>query len=64
MATSKCIKCDSTSFEIKRAEIEKSDFKMYFIQCASCGGVVSCVEDENNNYLINQLAKKLNVKLD
>lgn len=61
MATSKCVKCDSTRFEIKQANISGSNFILYFIQCASCGGVVGVVEAENIGAKLTKIARKLGV---
>jgi len=45
MAISKCIKCDGTKFELKSGSVfnpfNRMSIKVYFVQCASCGGVVS-----------------------
>jgi predicted nucleic-acid-binding Zn-ribbon protein len=39
MATSTCIKCSGTSFEVKEQSPKHSNYKIMFIQCSSCGGV-------------------------
>lgn len=39
MAGSKCIKCNSTNFEMIKT------MGVVFVQCAECGGVVGVVED-------------------
>lgn len=57
MATSKCIKCDSSSFEVKPASISGTRFKLYFVQCSRCGGVIGAMEYESNNYLSHQQSK-------
>lgn len=39
MAMSKCIKCDSTHFElVVKDGISGSKYKICFIQCSNCGG--------------------------
>ena len=40
MAISKCPKCECTRFELKEANINGSAYRMYFVQCSSCGAVV------------------------
>ncbi|MEN2393236.1 hypothetical protein [Pseudomonas halotolerans] len=59
MATSKCIKCDSTSFEMKEAKITGSNFRMMFIQCSRCGGVVGVTEFMNAGAMLDRIAKKV-----
>lgn len=63
MAMSTCVKCGSTRFEIKLAEPHNSNFKVNFVQCSSCGGVVGVMEYYSTGGLIKDLAKKLNVSL-
>jgi predicted nucleic-acid-binding Zn-ribbon protein len=58
MATSKCIKCDSTSFEYKNQNISGKPF--VFIQCSKCGGVISALVDHN----IESSFKDTQIKLD
>lgn len=43
MASSKCLGCGSSRFEVKQAEPAQSAYKLMFVQCSSCGGVVSSV---------------------
>jgi predicted nucleic-acid-binding Zn-ribbon protein len=59
MATSKCIKCDNSRFELKEATISGSAFRMCFVQCANCGGVISVVEMENIGAQLHKIAKKI-----
>lgn len=59
MATTKCPKCDSTRFEMKEHPVANSNFRIMFIQCASCGAAVSTTEFLNTNSLIRKLASKL-----
>jgi len=47
MALSTCIKCGGTSFEVVEKEPRHSAFKLMFVQCSSCGGVVGVIEYEN-----------------
>ena len=44
MAKSKCPKCSGESFELVEGEAKGSDYKFYFVQCSSCGTVVSTHE--------------------
>lgn len=59
MATSTCVKCESTRFELKQAKITGAAFILFFVQCASCGGVVGTVEAENIGAKLDKLARKL-----
>lgn len=61
MATSKCVKCENTRFEMKQAQISGSNFILFFIQCASCGGVVGVVEAENISAKLTKIARKIGV---
>jgi hypothetical protein len=64
MATSKCGACNSTAFETKVKDgIQGSNFKMIFIQCASCGAVFGITDFYNIPTLLQELAKKLGHKL-
>lgn len=63
MAMSKCSKCDCTRFELKEANISGSAYRMFFVQCSSCGAVVGVVPFMNTAALIQQLADKMNIKL-
>jgi hypothetical protein len=44
MATSTCVKCGGTQFENKEVTPKHSHFKLTFVQCASCGGVVGVMD--------------------
>ena len=63
MAMSKCSKCDCTRFELKEANISGSAYRMYFVQCSSCGAVVGVIPSTNTEFLIRRLAEKLRVRL-
>jgi len=63
MAYSTWVKCGSTSFEIKENSPKGSQFKLMFVQCSSCGGVVAVMDYYNIGVLIHSLAKKLNITL-
>ncbi len=59
MATSACPKCSSSSFEIKINEPRGSRFKIYFIQCTSCGTVVGTMDYYDTATMLEKIAKKL-----
>lgn len=61
MAISKCIKCDNTIFEMVEKEPNNARFKMMFVQCAKCGGVVGVTDYSNVPTLIRKLAKALKI---
>jgi hypothetical protein len=44
-------------------DVRNAVFKVRFLQCASCGGVVGVQEFDDNNMLIETLAHKLGVNL-
>jgi predicted nucleic-acid-binding Zn-ribbon protein len=64
MATAKCPKCESTSFELKENSVQGSNFRLNFVQCTHCGCVVGVQEYFNIGALIKKFAKKLNINLD
>jgi ribosomal protein L37E len=60
MATSTCVKCGGTSFELAADKVPKgSQYKVHFVQCASCGGVVGVTDYYESSWLVQQLAKVL-----
>lgn len=63
MATPCCPKCGSTRFETSVVEPSKSNFKLQFVHCSSCGCVVGTHEYYNIGALIHALAKALRVSL-
>ena len=63
MAISRCSNCECTRLELKEANISGSAYRMYFVQCSSCGAVVGIVPFMNTAALIQQLADKMNIKL-
>jgi len=63
-SSSKCPKCANATFELALEEPKGSRYKFYFIRCSSCGTVVGTHEFHNIGVTINQLAEKLNIKLD
>jgi len=63
MASSTCVKCGDGHFELVEYTPKKSAFKLSFIQCSSCGGVVGVLDYYNIGEIIHKLADKLGVKL-
>ena len=63
MASSTCVKCDGRSFEVKLAEPHGGNFKYYFVQCSSCGGVVGVTDYYNIPMILLKLGKKLGFDL-
>ena len=59
MAQSKCGHCGSTRFEISETEPRGSNYKLFFIQCASCGAPVSSLEYMSNNHLLDKLTRAI-----
>lgn len=55
MAMSKCGHCGNHSFEVKEVSPSGSRYKMYFVQCASCGVPVGSMEYISNNVLLQKL---------
>lgn len=64
MASSKCPKCDGSIFELAlKDNIKGANFKMYFVQCASCGTVIGVADYLDTASLLDKIAKKLGVDL-
>lgn len=63
MAMSTCVKCGSTSFEVREHTPYQSNFVLNFVQCRSCGGVVGVLDYYNIGQLIHDLARKLGVSI-
>jgi hypothetical protein len=64
MTIPKCPKCDMSSFSLAEIEPKHSRFKMYAVCCSSCGATVGIIPWANTEELIDNLSKKLGVKLD
>jgi len=71
MAFSTCGKCGHRFWEIAQVEPRGSAFKLYFVQCASCGTPVGTMEYDNigalllkQNEAIKQIAARLGVVVD
>lgn len=61
MAVSTCTKCGSYAFEMVENTPNGSEFKVMFIQCSSCGGVVGVTDYYNVGGMLETLATKLKV---
>ena len=71
MATSKCPHCENSSFELKEVSPSNSNFKLYFVQCRSCGAPFGVTEYmntsamlEKQNEAIRRIASAVNVSVD
>ncbi len=54
MAASTCVKCGSTGFDLKETVVKGSLWKLYFVQCSQCGGVVGVLDDQNIGRMLRQ----------
>ena len=61
MALSTCVKCGHHRFEVKEVEPNNSNYKLNFVQCTSCGGVVGVLDYSNIGSLLEALADRLHV---
>ena len=60
MATSsKCPRCENTSFEAKIEAPVGAGRQLLFVRCANCGTVVGVTEWESTNDLLHQIINKL-----
>lgn len=59
MALSVCPKCSSHSFETVEATPSKSNFKLFFVQCSSCGCVVGVLDYYNIGTKLKELEKDI-----
>jgi hypothetical protein len=67
MATSKCPKCDGTSFEAEVATVSGYDSEIRLVRCAQCGAVVGVLPRLDAGVLamdLYELMKELKKKLD
>lgn len=63
MATSTCMKCGGTRFELKLAEPSGARFKIYSVQCAKCGGVVGVEPYYHTASLLEKIAAHMGIDL-
>ena len=54
MATTTCVKCGGTSFELKETILAGLPWKLYFVQCSQCGGAVGVLDDQNIGVMLRQ----------
>ena len=59
MAVSKCGSCGNHSFELKEVSPHTSRYKMFFVQCQSCGVPVGVAPYSNTAFAIEQLTEKV-----
>ena len=62
VASSTCIKCGNHIFELVEQEPINAAFRLNFVQCSSCGGVVGVLDHFNIAQLISEFAKKLGAR--
>jgi len=63
MALSTCVKCGHHVFEVSEVEPNGSNFKLMFVQCSSCGGVVGVTDYYNTYATLEKLADRLGVNI-
>ena len=70
MAFSKCMRCECATFEVVEAEPHDSNYKLLFVQCRRCGGVVGALDCMNIGAMlvkqfeaIQKIADHLGVKV-
>lgn len=66
MAQSTCIKCGGHSFEAVALKVAKANFKLFAVQCSSCGGVIGLQEYMNTTAMLlaqNKALKLMAAKL-
>jgi excinuclease UvrABC ATPase subunit len=59
MVSSTCIKCGNHSFQIVENSPSGAAFKLMFVQCGSCGGVVGIQDYFNIGSLIKDQEKQI-----
>ena len=59
MASSTCVKCGHTSFEVVESAISGLRFKRDFLQCGNCGGVIGVIESDNLNGRLDAIEARL-----
>jgi predicted nucleic-acid-binding Zn-ribbon protein len=71
MAKTKCGHCGNTTFEMKQVTPEGSNYKLFFIQCSSCGVPISSHEYMSISNMLNKqaaaikkIARSMNIHVD
>ena len=61
MTVSKCLSCNNSSFEVVvKNDIKDSKFKLLFVQCSKCGGVVGVMDYLNIGAINEDIKRKIN----
>ena len=60
MATPKCPSCGNHTFELQEFVPKGANYKMFAVQCSSCGVVVGAMEHESNNASLSHLEREIN----
>lgn len=59
--STKCPKCDSTSFELDmKTKVSGSTHQFYFVRCSSCGCAISAM-NYREHLLIDEMARKMGI---
>lgn len=64
MVQSRCLKCDSSHFEVVHANLEGSARPILFVQCADCGAVVGALDFLNISVKAERVKNELKMKLE
>jgi transcription initiation factor IIE alpha subunit len=59
MAISTCQKCNNHSFELMEQTPLRSNYKLYFVQCSSCGAVVGVRGYYDSGTLVTQQKREI-----
>lgn len=63
MAWSTCPKCDSHRFELTEVEPANSRYKMFFVQCSSCGAPMGVTEYYDTGSTLKKHEKSMEERL-
>jgi hypothetical protein len=61
MALSKCVKCENTLFEVVENTPARANYKLNFVQCSRCGGVVGVLDFYNIGEMLSRISRKLGI---
>ena len=61
MAISTCVKCGGQSFEMMVQKPEESEYKLIFVQCSNCGGVIGVMDFMNIGSQLDEIKRKLGI---
>lgn len=62
--SSKCPKCENSTFEVVNELPVNSNYELIFVRCSVCHTVVGTIDFYNIGALIKKLAIKLRIDLD